>query len=88
MQLPKFTLADAERIGDYRADVSHYTAIADRVIGLFEEFLQEKGIDIPNEDREPDNPTAIYGDDYDCLRDYIAADVRDYIYDIPKESKQ
>lgn len=41
-----------------------------RVIDVFDDFLDGKGIKIPNEDRDrddPDNESNIYGDDFDYL---------------------
>lgn len=46
-------------------------------IDLFEDFLDEKGIVIPNEERDEDeeldaeNSANIYGSDYDTLSDGI-----------------
>ena len=44
--------------------------LSQRIIEIFENYLEEKGIDIPNEDRDRDgNPDAaiIYGCDYGDL---------------------
>ena len=47
------------------------------IIDKFEDFLSEKGIIIPNperdqdEDLDPEEAANIYGDDYDELADYI-----------------
>lgn len=43
-----------------------------RIIDLFEDFLEEKGIDIPNEDKiQSENPAIIYGMDYGFLQSGI-----------------
>lgn len=42
------------------------------LIDVVEDFLEEKGIDIPNEERDEndeDNQAIIYGGDYDDLSD-------------------
>lgn len=41
------------------------------IIDLFEDWLDEKGIKIPNDEREPDNETNIYGDDFSYLMDGV-----------------
>lgn len=46
---------------------NHFTT---RIIDAFDDFLDEKGVKVPNEDRErddPDNGSNIYGDDFDTL---------------------
>ena len=42
-------------------------------IDIFEDFLEEKGIDIPNDekDQSPDTAAIIYGTDYGVLSDQI-----------------
>lgn len=41
-------------------------------IDIFEDFLEEKGIDIPNDEKDDsDNPAIIYGTDYGYLSDRI-----------------
>ena len=48
-----------------------------QVIDIFEDFLDEKGIVIPNEDRdtdpdlEPEGSTNIYGNDYDSIKEKL-----------------
>lgn len=48
-----------------------------QVIDIFEDFLDEKGIVIPNEDRdtdpdlEPEGSTNIYGNDYDTIKEKL-----------------
>lgn len=39
-----------------------------QIIDIFEDFLEEKGIDIPNDEREDDNSAIIYGTDYGILQ--------------------
>ena len=44
------------------------------IIETFEDFLDEKGIRIPNEERDaedPDNQANLYGNDFDNLMDSI-----------------
>lgn len=46
---------------------NHFTT---RIIDVFDDFLDGKGIRIPNEDRDkddPDNGSNIYGEDFDYL---------------------
>ena len=46
------------------------------ILELFEDFLYKKGINIPNEDRDRDNPydgAILYGMDYAELYDEINA---------------
>lgn len=39
------------------------------IIDIFEDFLEEKGIDIPNNEKEDsENPAIIYGTDYGILQ--------------------
>lgn len=48
-----------------------------QVIDIFEDFLDEKGIVIPNEDRDvdpdldPEGSTNIYGNDYNSIKDKL-----------------
>lgn len=43
-----------------------------QIIDIFEDFLYEKRIDIPNDEKEDgDNPAIIYGTDYWNLNDNI-----------------
>ena len=43
-----------------------------QIIDIFEDFLEEKGIEIPNEERDDsDNPAIIYGTDYGNLSDEL-----------------
>lgn len=44
------------------------------IIEVFEDFLDEKGIEIPNEekDEDPDGASNIYGTDYGNLEENIA----------------
>lgn len=45
-----------------------------QIIDVFEDFLEEKGIEIPNEERDDsDNPAIIYGTDYGNLSDDLEA---------------
>ena len=39
-----------------------------QIIDIFEDFLEEKGIEIPNDDREDENDAIIYGLDYGELQ--------------------
>ena len=43
-------------------------------IDIFEDFLEEKGIDIPNDEKDDsDNPAIIYGTDFSILENKIEA---------------
>lgn len=43
-----------------------------RIIDIFEDFLEEKGINIDNSEREEDDDAAIiYGSDYGILQDRL-----------------
>lgn len=48
-----------------------------QVIDVFEDFLDEKGIVIPNEERDtnpdlkPEGSTNIYGNDYDSIKEKL-----------------
>ena len=44
-----------------------------KILDIFENFLDHKGINIPNEDREEDNAAILYGMDYAELYDEINA---------------
>lgn len=40
-----------------------------QIIDIFEDFLESKGVDIPNADKEQsENPAIIYGMDYGALQ--------------------
>ena len=44
------------------------------IIDIFEDFLEEKGIDIPNDEKEDsESPAIIYGTDYGNLQDDLEA---------------
>ena len=50
-----------------------------QVIDLFEDFLEEKGVEIENDERNGDNyPAIIYGDDYGYLQDGIEQIMRNW----------
>lgn len=54
--------------------------IAIMILDLFEETLEEKGIQIPDEDRTgADGEAALYGMTYGMLEDQITAILVDYI---------
>ena len=48
-----------------------------QVIDIFEDFLDEKGVIIPNNDRDkdpdydPENPVNFYGNDYDTVKEKL-----------------
>ena len=44
-----------------------------QIIDIFEDFLEERGIELPNveRDQDPDNAAIIYGTDYGHLRDQL-----------------
>lgn len=44
-----------------------------QIIDIFEDFLEDHNIDIPNEERDEgdDNPAIIYGSDYDRLQNEL-----------------
>lgn len=44
-----------------------------QIIDIFEDFLEDHNIDIPNEERDgdDDNPAIIYGSDYDRLQNEL-----------------
>ena len=44
-----------------------------QIIDIFEDFLEDHNIDIPNEERDgdDDNPAIIYGSDYDQLQNEL-----------------
>ena len=46
-----------------------------QIIDIFEDFLEEKGVMFPNEERDqdPDNAAIIYGTDYGDLQDELTA---------------
>lgn len=51
------------------------------IIDMFEDFLDEKGVKIPNDERDrddPDNTANIYGEDFDKLADGIVDTLRNY----------
>ena len=51
-----------------------------QIIDIFEDFLEEKGIAIPNPERDedPDNEAIIYGSDYGTLQDKIEDTLRNW----------
>lgn len=61
------------------------------IVDIFEDFLEEKGVKIPNEERDKNNSEAIiYGMDYGILSEQIESTLRawdligdeeeDYVY--------
>lgn len=47
------------------------------IVDIFEDFLEEKGIKIPNEERDENNSEAIiYGMDYGILSEQIESTLR------------
>ena len=44
-----------------------------QIIDIFEDFLEDHNIDIPNEERDgdDDNPAIIYGSDYDQIQNEL-----------------
>lgn len=48
-----------------------------QIVDIFEDFLEEKGINIPNEDRDENGSEAIiYGDDYGIISEQIESTLR------------
>ena len=47
-----------------------------QIVDIFEDFLEEKGINIPNDEREDNNPAIIYGMDYGLLSEQIESTLR------------
>ena len=55
--------------------------IATEIVNIFEDFLEEHGVDVPNPDKEQsENPAVIYGTDFGDLRDQIT----DYLSELRK----
>lgn len=47
------------------------------IVDIFEDFLEEKGVKIPNEERDENNSEAIiYGIDYGILSEQIESTLR------------
>ena len=46
-----------------------------QIIDIFEDFLEERGVMFPNDERDqdPDNAAIIYGADYGDLQDELTA---------------
>ena len=44
-----------------------------QIIDIFEDFLEDHNIDVPNEERDgdDDNPAIIYGSDYDQIQNEL-----------------
>ena len=55
---------------EYPVDPNDRMEFVGQIVDLFEDFLDEKGIVIPNEDKEQsgDGAANIYGDDYDRIQ--------------------
>ena len=48
-----------------------------QIVDIFEDFLEEKGINVPNEDRDENGSEAIiYGMDYEILSEQIESTLR------------
>mgnify|MGYP007089288800 CR=1 FL=1 len=47
--------------------------ITGKIIDIFEDFLEEKGVDIPNAEKDTENTAHIYGKDYDILSEKITS---------------
>ena len=49
------------------------------IVDIFEDFLEEKGVKIPNEERDENNSEAIiYGMDYGILSEQIESTLREW----------
>ena len=54
------------------SDYMFYKQIAIDILDEFENFLEEKGVDIRNPEKdESDNPAILYGTDYGVLEECI-----------------
>lgn len=49
-----------------------------QLIDVVEDWLEEQGIDIPNEEKDELNAAIIYGSDYDKLQSGFAAIMESY----------
>ena len=49
-----------------------YREIANVIIDIFEDLLEDKGVMIENDDREDESSAIIFGEDYVYLEDRIA----------------
>lgn len=57
-----------------------------QLIDVVEDWLEEQGIDIPNEEKDELNAAIIYGSDYDKLQSGFAAIMESYnIFDLHKK---
>lgn len=52
-------------------DTNNTTEFIGQIIDVFEDFLEEKGIDIDNDEKDVDNAAIIYGSDYDYISEGI-----------------
>jgi hypothetical protein len=53
-------------------DVGTFNEFVGQIIDIFEDFLEAKGVDIPNDEKEQDSDAAIiYGSDYGDLYQQI-----------------
>jgi hypothetical protein len=76
----EWTEADANRTGDFRSDMSHERHEAVGIIDIFENFLESRGIEIPNKEKEHAGNgveiAIIFGSDYYGLEDEITEFLR------------
>lgn len=54
------------------------TEFLGQLIDVVEDWLEEKGIDIPNEERDELNAAIIYGSDYDKLQNEFNSIMESY----------
>lgn len=54
------------------------TEFLGQLIDVVEDWLEEKGIDIPNEERDELNTAIIYGSDYDKLQNEFSLIMESY----------
>lgn len=64
----------------YDNNLEKKRTIANTIIEMFEEFLENKGVEIPNEEKEDsDEASNIYGTDYYYLEDNITEILKPFV---------
>lgn len=68
---------------EYMDDKIYAKEYAAAIVDIFEDFLEEKGIEIPNDEHEGDEGEAIiYGNDFDLLMERITETIKHLCEDI------
>ena len=71
MKFPEFTEKDANETGNFLAEMTHERDLALQIVDSFEDWLDRKGIVVPDPERDAQlgegEKAILYGETYDGL---------------------